>query len=253
MTGRRTPRVACRRPAAAIAALVLMLPLVACSEDEDTLTVLAAASLTGSFTELAAAFEAEHPGVDVRLAFDSSATMARQALDGAPADVLATADERTMADAAEALAADPQVFATNEMVLVTPAGNPAGVRGLADLDRPGVAWVACVETAPCGAVAAALTRDLRGRPASLEVDVKAVLAKVAADEADAGLVYATDAKAAAGRVEALGLDGSSRERTAYPVAPLRQSGDAALAQEFVDLVVSDTGRRILDAAGFGPP
>ena len=253
MTGRAPPRAARSRPAAAIAALVLALPLAACSDDDETLTVLAAASLTETFTDLATAFESEHPGVEIRLAFDSSATLARQALDGAPADVLATADQETMADAADALAADPQVFATNEIVLATPAGNPAGVRALADLDRPGVTWVACVDTAPCGAVAGALTGGLRRDPVSLEVDVKAVLAKVAADEADAGLVYATDAAAAPERVESFRIDGASRERTAYQVAPLRQSGDAALARELVDLLVSEAGRRILDEAGFGLP
>ncbi len=241
------------RVLAGLAALGLGLPLAGCAQDEDTLTVLAAASLTETFTELAVAFEETHPGVDVRLAFDSSATLAQQATQGAPADVLATADEQTMADADDALAAPPRVFATNEMVLATPAENPRGVRSLADLDRPGVTWVACVATAPCGRVARALTSDLSRSPASLEIDVKAVLTKVVADEADAGLVYATDAAAAAERVEAVPIDGASRERTAYPVAPLRQAGDAALAAEFVDLVLSPAGRRVLDDAGFGTP
>lgn len=241
------------RVAGGLATLVLALPLAACSGEDGELTVLAAASLTETFTELAAAFESEHPGVEVRLAFDSSATLAQQAVGGAPADVLATADERTMGDAADALAAEPRVFATNEMVLATPAGNPAGIRALGDLDRADVTWVACAETAPCGAVAAALTRDLARAPASLEVDVRAVLTKVAADEADAGLVYATDALAAGDDVASFPIAGASRNRTAYAVAPLEQAADPGPAGEFVDLVLSGTGREILEDAGFGAP
>ncbi len=241
-------------PALALAlALATALPLAACAGDDDTLTVLAAASLTETFTDLAAAYEAEHPGVEVRLAFDSSATLAQQAVEGAPADVLATADARTMADAADALAAEPAAFATNRIVGITPAGNPAEVGSLADLDRPGVTWVACVETAPCGAAAAALAADLTRQPASREVDVKAVLARVVDDEADAGLVYATDAAAAGDDVGSFPVPGSAAERTTLQVAPLAQAGDPARAREFVDLALSRAGRRILRDAGFGAP
>ena len=173
------------------------------SGDSTTITVLAAASLTGTFTDLAHRFEQDHPGVTVKLAFDSSATLAQQALDGAPADVLATADTATMDSAKDALTSDPKLFATNSMVLVTPKSNPAGITSFQDLDSGKVTWVACVETAPCGKVAAALLEDnhVTSKPASLEVDVKAVLAKVTSDEADAGLVYATDAVAAGGDVK----------------------------------------------------
>ena len=218
------------KKSAAVAVLALVLPLAACGGNDSeggsgTITVLAAASLTESFTELADRFEADHPGVDVKLAFDSSATLAQQAVDGAPADVLATADTATMDGAGDALAETPRTFATNTMVLVTPQDNPAGITGFEDLENPDVTYVACVETAPCGKVAAAPSADnrLTTRPASLEVDVKSVLAKVTSDEADAGFVYATDAVAAGDRVETFEIQHAADEVTSYPIAPLTQS------------------------------
>ena len=244
-----------------ILVLALLLPLTACggddsaSGDSTTITVLAASSLTGTFTELADQFEADHPGVKVKLAFDSSATLAQQALDGAPADVLATADTATMDSAQDALDSDPAVFATNTMVLVTPKGNPAGLTDFSDIDGGDVTWVACVDTAPCGKVAAALIADngVTTEPASLEVDVKAVLAKVTSDEADAGFVYATDAVAAGDTVQSFEIPKAEDEVTTYPIATLQQSGDPDLAQEFVDLVTSPAGQQVLSDAGFGKP
>jgi molybdate transport system substrate-binding protein len=244
---------------AALAVLALVLPLAGCGGDDDgdttTITVLAAASLTGTFTELADRFEADHDRVQVKLAFDSSATLAQQALDGAPADVLATADTATMDTAGDALDGGPELFATNTMVLVTPADNPAGITGFDDLAHGDLTYVVCVDTAPCGKVAAALLADntVTTDPASLEVDVKAVLAKVTSGEADAGIVYATDAAAAGDSVRVFDVPHADEEVTSYPIATLEQSGEADLAQQFVDLVLSDAGRQVLADAGFGPP
>ena len=245
---------------ALVPVLGLVLPLAACGSDgsgsdNQQITVLAASSLTGAFTELAQEFEKQHPGVDVKLSFDSSATLADQAVGGAPADVLATADTATMDGAEAALADAPQTFATNTMVMVTPAQNPGHLTGFSDIDRSGVTYVACVETAPCGKVAAALFRDngVTSKPASLEVDVKSVLAKVTSDEADAGFVYKTDAVAAGDQVRSFPIPHSGDEVTTYPIAPLKQSQDAGLAQEFVDLVLSDRGAKVLADAGFAGP
>lgn len=251
-------------PLCALSVIALSLPLAACGGDDGggsagggttTITVLAASSLTGTFTELADRFEADHPGTRVKLAFDSSATLAQQALEGAPADVLATADEATMDSAADALADEPQVFASNTMVLVTPRDNPAAITRFADLEQGGVDYVACVDTAPCGKVAAALIEDngLGAEPASLEVDVKAVLAKVTSDEADAGLVYETDAVAAGDDVTSVEVPRADDELTTYPIAALAQSKEADLAGQFVDLVLSDDGQQLLADAGFGKP
>lgn len=246
------------RRALTCGALLALLPLNACGGgggDDTTITVLAASSLTGTFTELGQEFEKEHPGVTVKFAFDSSATLAQQATGGAPADVLATADPTTMKSAESAQGGTPQTFATNRLVLATPAGNPGHVTAFSDLDRSSVQWVMCVPTAPCGIVASALLRqdDITGQPVSQEVDVKSVLAKVTEGEADAGLVYTTDAEAAGNQVRALPIPGSARQVTSYPIVVLKQSGHADLAQEFVDLVIGSAGQRVLSRAGFGGP
>lgn len=234
-----------------VAGLLLVLPLTSCAGDDDreTLTVLAAASLTETFTELADAFEDQHPGVDVELVFGSSTTLAEQAADGAPGDVLATADHRSMRLAVDGgvVVEGPETFAMNELVIVTPAGNPADLARLRDLERDDVAWVRCVESAPCGAVTTTLldSRNIAGRPVSEEIDVKAVLARVVSREADAGLVYRTDAIAAGAGVEAIEIgDGVG---TVYEIATL---ADDARALDFAKLVVDDTGQAVLRNAGF---
>jgi molybdate transport system substrate-binding protein len=250
--------------------VLCLLPLTACGADEPaasgsgsedelsgTLTVLAAASLTESFEALADEFEARHEGVTVELAFDSSATLAEQVNQGAPGDVLATADERTMAVVTDAgnSAGDPRVLATNRLVLVVPADNPAGIEEFADIDSGGVDFVVCVESAPCGALAAEALEEqgIENEPASEEVDVKAVLAKVELDEADAGIVYATDAVASGDRVEAVEIPASAATTTSYPIAVTADAAEPELAAAWVDLVLSEEGQRVLAEAGFNAP
>lgn len=247
----------------ALAGVLLLLAVAGCggttvtSESDTTLTVLAAASLTETFTELERIYEKEHPGVDVRLAFDSSATLAGQVIEGAPADVLATADARTMATVtdADATAAEPELFATNTMVLVVPAGNPAGIETFADLDRDGVSYLTCAASAPCGAVADSLLEvsQIESPPKSFEIDVKAVLTKIELDEADAGLVYATDAASAGDAVEAIAIPGSDEAVNPYLVAPLRGREHLAAALDWVELLLSERGQGVLLDAGFGAP
>ena len=245
-----------RHKLAVLFALLALLPLSACGGGgKTTLTVLAASSLTGTFTELGQEFESQHPDVTVRFAFDSSATLAQQAVGGAPADVLATADTTTMDSAKAAQAGTPQVFATNVMVLATPADNPAHLTSFADLDQGSVKYVVCVPTAPCGIVAQALlVQDhITAKPVSTEVDVKSVLAKVTEGEADAGMVYTTDAIAAGSQVGHLPIPGAAKQTTTYPIVTLAQSKNADLAQQFVDLVTGRTGQQVLAKAGFGTP
>jgi molybdate transport system substrate-binding protein len=249
-------RLTTRRLLAA-AALLSLLPLTACGggDDDTTITVLAASSLTGTFTELGKQFEQQHSGVTVKFAFDSSATLAQQATQGAPADVLATADTDTMDSAKSAQASTPQVFATNVMVVVTPKDNPANIQSFSDLDKSSVKYVMCVPTAPCGKVGQALLDQdhITGKPVSQEVDVKSVLAKVTEGEADAGIVYTTDAVAAGDDVTSLPIPGSGKKLTSYPIVTLDQSKESDLAQEFVDLVTGSTGQQVLQQAGFGEP
>ncbi len=235
--------------------------LVSCSNDDDpsetTLTVLAAASLTETFTALADEFEAANDTITVRLAFDSSAALASQAVEGAPADLLATADATTMQQAVDGGAVDgaPSTFATNTLVLVVPPDNPQGITSLTDLERDAVDYVVCVDTAPCGRAAAAVLADggVDHAPASLETDVKAVLQKVVSGEADAGLVYVTDAEAAGDAVLAIPVPEAESEVLSYPIAVLAQAREGDLAQRFIDLVLSAKGQAILAEAGFGKP
>lgn len=241
----------------AAAAMVSLLPLTACGggDDDTTITVLAASSLTGTFTELGREFEQEHSGVTVKFAFDSSATLAQQATDGAPADVLATADQTTMDSAKPAQASVPRTFATNLMVLATPADNPGNVQRFSDLDKSSVKFVMCVPTAPCGKIGQALLDQdhVTGKPVSQEVDVKSVLAKLTEGEADAGLVYTTDVVAAGDQVSSVSIPGSDQQLTTYPIVTLDQSRHSELAQDFVDLVLGSTGRQVLQQAGFMKP
>ena len=248
-----------RYAAAAVLALTLGATTAGCGGggDNDSLTVLAAASLSGTFTDLEQMFHEEHPGVDVRLSFDSSATLAGQVAEGAPADVLATADELTMESAVAAGATDgrPTAFASNRLVLVVPADNPAGIDSVSDLDAKDVDYVVCVPSAPCGHIAAAALDEagIDAPAASEEADVKAVLSKVMLDEADAGLVYATDALDAGSSVRTVEVSSSPATTTRYFVAALRDAADPGLAQDWVDLVMSQRGQQVLGDAGFGPP
>lgn len=222
-----------------------------------TLTVFAASSLTEPFGTLATTFEKQHPGVRVRFSFDSSATLAEQVTQGAPADVLATADTTTMKTAVAANANDgrPQVFATNTLVTAVPAANPGQVTAFSDLDKPGVGYLTCVETAPCGALARTLLDEnhITAQPRSQEVDVKSVLSKVELGEADAGLVYASDAKAAGSKVTAVPIPHAAQHVNDYPIVALEGAKSSALAHDWVRLVLSGRGRQVLRDAGFGPP
>lgn len=260
-----------RSPAATVCRLVLAvlatLTLAGCGSSgaggsrqnstTGTINVLAAASLSETFTSLAKVFEADHPGVTVKLAFDSSATLAEQVNQGAPADVLATADERTMKLVVDTggTASDPKLFATNRLQLVVPQKNPADIMRFSDIAMPGVKYVVCVDSAPCGKLAATVLANtgIKAKPASEEVDVKAVLSKVQLGEADAGLVYATDAVAAASKVKAIDIPTSGENLNSYPIAALKDSKKPVLAKAWVDLVLSAQGQKMLTDAGFGKP
>ncbi|MCK9795870.1 molybdate ABC transporter substrate-binding protein [Isoptericola sp. 4D.3] len=227
--------------------------------DGTTLTVFAAASLRGSFEDLAAQFEAAHDGVDVRLSLAGSSDLAAQVQQGAPADVFASADTATMDRlVADDLVSAPRDFATNTLEIAVPPGNPAGVTTLADLADPGVALVLCAPQVPCGA-ASARVADAAGldlAPVSEEQSVTDVLGKVVAGEADAGIVYVTDVAAAGDDVEGVELPEAADAVNTYPIATVTHGDDGAradLAQEFVDLVLSDDGRRTLAGHGFGAP
>jgi molybdate transport system substrate-binding protein len=221
-----------------------------------SLTIFAAASLADSFTELAKTFGADHPGVAVApISFDGSAALATQIREGAPADVFASADEANMAKVADELEGAPDDFATNTLQIAVAPGNPLKIAGLADLASGELQVVLCAPEVPCGTASHELLQ-LNGvslTPVSEEQNVKAVLTKVRAGEADAGLVYVTDVAAASGSVDGVDIDGADSAANSYPIAVLKRSTDAAVARAFVDFVLSDAGRSILARYGFGPP
>lgn len=228
------------------------------------LTVFAAASLTGAFDQLLAEFADDHPDVTVNAAtYDGSSTLATQLVEGANADVLATADEKNMATVTDAGLAPgtPAVFATNTLEIVVAPGNPLDIASLADLaavSTSGGKVVICAAEVPCGSAAHQVldSAGLTLTPASEEQNVKAVLTKVQSGDADAGLVYRTDVRAAGDTVEGVEFTESATAVNTYPITvlaePTRQ-GDEAVAQAFVDLVLSARGRQILTDAGFSTP
>ena len=219
-----------------------------------TVTVFAAASLTASFQALAAAFEQAHPGAHVQLNFAGSPTLVQQIQDGAPADVFASADEATMQKVVDqnAVAGSPTVFTQNTLEIAVAPGNPKHVVGLADLAKPGLVVALCGPTVPCGRYAAeAIAKAGATMPAaSQEPDVKAVLTKVSLGEADAGVVYVTDVKVAAGKVQGVPIPQAGNVVARYPIAPLAHAPNASGAAAFVAFVFSADGQRVLATFGF---
>jgi molybdate transport system substrate-binding protein len=242
-----------------LAAGLLLLALTACGGDGDERTqlrVLAASSLTEAFNTLEQTYEDEHPDVDVVLSYDSSATLAAQVIEGAPADVLATADEPTMATVVDEglVEGEPRPFATNTLALVTPPDNPAGVRDLADLVSEDVLVAVCAPAVPCGDAAQRLF-ELAGVSVDTtteEDNVRGVLTKVVEGEVDAGLVYVSDAQAAGDDVAVVPVPSASEIVNVDPISVLTDSENKEAAQQWVDLVLSDDGQGVLADLGFGP-
>jgi molybdate transport system substrate-binding protein len=229
-------------------------------ESEDRrreLIVLAAASLTGVFESIEDRFTPMHPGISTKFSFESSATVAAQVQQGIEADVIATADEETMAEleSADLLDEPPQVFALNELAIIVEPGNPQDVQGLSGLAREDLKVVLAAEEVPAGAYArqALDAANVEVEPVSLEEDVKAVVSKVSLGEADAGIVYVTDAKAAGSAVSTVTLPQEQNVVARYPIAVLDAAPNGRLAEDFVALVLSEDGRRALAEEGFGLP
>ena len=195
-------------------------------EPSRRVTVFAAASLAGGFTELGRRFEASHPGIRVAFSFGGSGSLVDQLAEGARADVLATADEATMRRAFEAALVPDlgEVFAVSTLVLIVPADNPGRVTGLHTLT--GRRLVICAPTVPCGAAALRLAKSvgITLAPVSEEASVSDVRGKVASGEADAGLVYLTEAQAAGDRVLTISVARSEDPPNRYPIT---SSGPAA--------------------------
>jgi molybdate transport system substrate-binding protein len=256
-------RTSSRLLGSALAAVLAVSGLSACGggesgsgSDQVTLRVFAAASLTGTFTELGKQFEKAHPGTTVQFNFGPSSGLAEQIGSGAPADVFASASPANMDTVVQGGdAKDPKDFATNSMEIALPPDNPGKVARLSDLAKPGVKVALCQAQVPCGKVATEVfsKAGLTVKPISEEVDVKSVLTKVTLGEVDAGVVYVTDVLAAGDKVKGVQIPAGQNAETTYPIAALTGSKHARTASEFVDLVLSEEGAAALTKAGFQGP
>jgi molybdate transport system substrate-binding protein len=220
------------------------------------LTVFAASSLTEAFGTIATAFQRQHPGVHVQFDFDASSTLAEQITQGAPADVFASAAPSNMQQVVQAKdAGAPTDFARNQLEIAVPPKNPGSVRSIADLARSGVKVAVCQPQVPCGAIAEQLFEraKITVKPTTEEPDVKSTLQKVELGEVDAGVVYVTDVRAAAGKVIGIRVPARLNVATTYPIARLRSARNPAAAAAFVRFVLSPAGRKVLAADGFLAP
>lgn len=221
-----------------------------------SITVFAAASLTGSFTQLGQAFQAVHPGVKVTFSFAASSALATQIINGAPADVFASASEKNMTQVVSAGdATNPTTFAKNVMEVAVPPANPANITSVTDLARPAVKVALCQPQVPCGTTAAKVFAHAKitVTPVTQEPDVKAVLSKVTLGEVDAGMVYVTDVRAAGSQVKGIPIPSDVNASTSYPIATVSGSKNQAVAQAFVAFVLSPAGTAALALAGFQSP
>lgn len=218
-----------------------------------SLTVFAAASLTEAFNDAKTGLAADNPGFSLTYSFAGSQQLVAQITNGAPADVVATADQDSMAKlVAGNLVEPPTDFAANSLQIVVPAGNPNAVRGLADLGRANLKVVLADASVPAGKYARQAL-DKAGttvKPVSLELDVKAVLRKVSSGEADAGIVYVSDVTAAGSSVSGVDIPPAQNVIATYPVAVVKGTSNRGAARAFVDQLLHGRGRDALVAHGF---
>lgn len=237
-------------------AVVAALLALGCSEaDDDTVLVLAAASLTDAFTTIAVEFEAANPGVEIEFSFAGSNSLSVQVEQGAPADVIALADVAPISALKSAGLVDlPVTFASNSLALAVPAGNPGDVASIDDLANPDLLVGVCASTVPCGAYAELVLAAADVSPSldTAEPDVRSLVAKLVAGELDVGLIYATDARAFRDDLQVIPLPASIDVRADYPIGLLDEAPNRAAGQRFVEFVMSAEGQDILRAAGFGP-
>lgn len=248
---------------------VSVVALAACGSNDDaapsdstgepagTITVFAAASLKQTFAEIGALFEGAHEGSTVTFNFAGSSDLVAQLTQGAPADLFASADVNNMTEATDAglVSGDPANFAANTLTIVTEPGNPKGISSFADLSRADLSVVVCAPQVPCGAATTRL-EDSTGTditPVSEESSVTDVLGKVTSGQADAGLVYVTDATAAGDNVTAVPFPEAAGAVNTYPIAVLEDSQNPELALEFLDYVTGPEGQKVLGEAGFAAP
>ncbi|MGO9384619.1 MAG: molybdate ABC transporter substrate-binding protein [Mycobacterium sp.] len=222
-----------------------------------SIMVFAAASLKPAFTQISQQFKTDNPGRSVEFEFAGSSELATQLTQGATADVFASADTAQMDTVAKAglLAGNPTNFASNTLVIVTAPGDPKKIGSFADLAKPGLNVVICQKPVPCGSATQRVedSTGVRLNPVSEELSVTDVLNKVTTGQADAALVYVTDAKSAGDKVTTVNFPEAAGAVNVYPIVVLKKAHLPTLAQKFADLVTSDTGQKILAQLGFAKP
>ncbi|MGW5863509.1 molybdate ABC transporter substrate-binding protein [Streptomyces sp. NPDC055239] len=262
-----------RRTAAAVLTAALLVPLAACGNDDKKdsgsdsgtkssgsaapkadLTVLAAASLTDVFATAGAAYEKENPGTKVNFSFAGSQELAAQVNQGSPADALVTADTKTM-DGLKSDTGTPSVIAKNRLVIAVGEGNPKKVAELKDLSDSKLKVVLAAPEVPVGRYSKQILDEQKidVKPVSQEPNVRAVLSKVELGEADAGLVYKTDAATATEKVDAIKIPDSENAIAEYPAATLKSSKHAEASAAFVKWLSTPAAQKILQDAGFEKP
>jgi molybdate transport system substrate-binding protein len=223
-----------------------------------TITVSAAASLTEAFTKMAADFEQANPGTTITPNFAASSALVTQIQGGAPADAFASADGTNMQKLVSGgqVKAEPTVFAANELTIVVKKGNPKNVKSLADLANLGVVSL-CADAVPCGKYAAQTLSQagvtIPPEKVTKAADVKTTLSAVSAGDADAAIVYTTDAKAAGTTVQSVRIPAWLNVYAIYPIAPVASSQNLDLANAFVKYTLSPAGQKTLASFGFLPP
>ncbi|RUP04105.1 MAG: molybdate ABC transporter substrate-binding protein [Mycobacterium sp.] len=243
--------------------MLLVCSLTACdsgsrqSQQSRSVVVFAAASLKQVFTSIGEQFQSDNPGVTVSFNFAGSSELATQLIQGAGADVFASADTAQMDRVAQAgmLAAAATNFAANTLVVVTAPGNPKNIGSFADLTRPGLSVVVCQRPVPCGSATHRIedTTGVQLHPVSEEPSVTDALDKVITGQADAALVYVTDAKNAGSKVTTVAFPEAARAVNVYPIAVLKKAPQTTLAEKFQAAVTGPAGRGVLDRAGFAKP
>jgi molybdate transport system substrate-binding protein len=259
-----------RRPFAVMSAIAALLLVSACGgvaggpasspsapQISGNLTVLAAASLTDAFTKIGDDLHRKYPGIASTFSFAGSPTLVTQIQQGAPADIFASADQANMQKVVNGgfASGTPSVFAHNKLEIAVQAGNPKHIASVTDLANSAIKVVVCAPGVPCGTYSTATfgKAGITVKPVSQEQDVKSVLTKVALREADAGIVYVTDvraAKASGGQVDGVTIPDNLNTTAEYPIAELKTTQSDPAAKAFIDYVLSDDGQKTLESSGF---
>ena len=246
-----------RLVALTLTALMIATVLLGCGSDPDSksITVAAASSLTGAFEAARIAFEAGHPGTSITLSFGSSSSHAQQILDGAPIDVFASADNDSMQKVTDEIDGRASTFTTNTLAIMVERGNPFGIATVTDLAQPGLLYITCPPEVPIGGYAAdVLARaGVAVSPSSLEPDVKGIVTKITAGEADAGIVYATDVVAAGDRAAGISIPMKQNVLASYPIARLQRASRNSTAAAWIAFINGPEGQEILTRFGFVAP